>query len=195
MMRTIARTLAIIFTALFLSALVSGCQEEYSSGISGPENYVTATTANNLQGKQTPSIQQSRNFVEAKTDTAMFHPESRGYKKSQITLDQGSKFTIPKNALTPPKGMWGQDVIISLSVEVTDEADELNVTFGPHGSQFDPPAELRIKYDQLGNQVPNLFYIDEDGEYIEQSPDDIDEQGQFIIIYLHHFSRYALSRA
>ncbi len=69
---------------------------------------------------------------------------------------------------------------------------DLVFTFGPHGSLFHPPVELRLdwsKFKDLG--TPDLYYIQDDGDYALQKPDHVDTQGKFVILYLDHFSRYA----
>ena len=114
------------------------------------------------------------------------------YKGGNIQLGQGSMLTIPKKSLTPPQGTpAGADVTITMNVELVD--GELNLTFGPHGCQFDPPAELRVDYSDLGVDRPTLFYIDENGNSIEQTPDHIDTKGKWLTLSFDHFSRYAVA--
>ena len=113
------------------------------------------------------------------------------YKGGKIKLRQGSMLTIPKNSLTPPPGTpAGANVTITMNVELVNS--ELIFTFGPHGCQFDPPAELRIDYGDLGVELPALYYI-ENGEYVKQSPDHIDTKGKFMLLRFDHFSRYAVA--
>jgi len=71
--------------------------------------------------------------------------------------------------------------------------DKINLTFGPHGCQFDPPAQLRVDYSDLGVELPTLFYIDENGNSIEQAPDHIDTRGKWLTLSFDHFSRYAVA--
>ncbi|MCH7755906.1 hypothetical protein IH970_12390 [candidate division KSB1 bacterium] len=68
----------------------------------------------------------------------------------------------------------------------------ITAAFGPHGCQFDPPAELRIDYSDLGVELPDLYYI-ENGEYIKQAPDHVDTQGRFMLLHFNHFPRYAVA--
>ena len=117
--------------------------------------------------------------------------KKRAYKGGKIKLDQGSKLTIAKNSLTPPPGTpKGAKVTITMNAELVN--GELIFTFGPHGCQFDPPAELRIDYGDLGVELPALYYI-ENGEYVEQTPDHVDTQGKFMLLHFDHFSRYAVA--
>ena len=62
---------------------------------------------------------------------------------------------------------------------------------GPLGCQFEPAATVWFHY--TGSSVPNLYYIDENGNYVEQPPGEIDTQNQWIMLKIHHFSRYALA--
>ncbi len=113
------------------------------------------------------------------------------YGGGLIKLGQGSALFIPRKSLTPPVGTpRGADVTLTMNVELVN--DELIFTFGPHGSQFDPPAWLRIDYGDLGVELPALYYI-ENGEYVEQAPDHVDTQGRFMLLHFDHFSRYVVA--
>ena len=68
----------------------------------------------------------------------------------------------------------------------------ITAAFGPHGWQFDPPAELRIDYGNLRVEPPALYYI-ENGEYVKQAPDHVDTKGKFMLLHFNHFSRYAVA--
>ena len=120
-------------------------------------------------------------------------PKRRGYARGHITLGQGSKLTIRKRALTPPAGMEGQPVTITMLAERV--GDELQFTFGPHGSKFDPPVAVRLDWSDLGVDKAALYYINENGEYELQEPDHINFRGKFMILYLDHFSRYRVAWA
>ena len=73
---------------------------------------------------------------------------------------------------------------------VQNSESELIYEFGPHGSTFDPPAAIYFHYKGCN---PRLYYIAEDGSYVAQQPDDIDTMHQWLIIRVHHFSRYAVA--
>ena len=75
---------------------------------------------------------------------------------------------------------------------------EIVTTFSPHGTQFSLPAELTLRWDDFGidpDDVPTLYYIEDDGTYSEQTPDHIDVGNKFLVIYFDHFSRYALAHS
>ena len=117
--------------------------------------------------------------------------ENGVYEGGKIKLGHGSKLTIAQNSLTPPPGTpAGADVTITMDAELVN--DELIFTFGPHGSQFDLPAQLRIEYGYFGADLPLLYYI-ENGNYIEQTPDHVDTLGKFMLLHFDHFSRYAVA--
>ena len=65
--------------------------------------------------------------------------------------------------------------------------------FGPSGSQFSPAAVIELNWKDLGVDSAKLYYIEENGNYIEQTPDNIDFQGKTMMIQVNHFSRYALA--
>ncbi|MCH7480185.1 MAG: hypothetical protein IIC79_02210 [Chloroflexi bacterium] len=71
--------------------------------------------------------------------------------------------------------------------------NELVFAFGPSGCQFNPPAEVWLDYSDLQLRKATLYLIEEDGTYTEQTPYDIDSQGQRMSLLIHHFSRYALA--
>ena len=130
-----------------------------------------------------------KNYAVSGSTTLKF--KKRAYKGGKIKLDQGSKLTIAKNSLTPPPGTpAGAKVTITMNVELVN--GELIFTFGPHGCQFDPPAELRIDYGDLGVELPTLYYV-ENGEYVKQAPDHVDTKGKFMLLHFDHFSRYAVA--
>jgi hypothetical protein len=49
-----------------------------------------------------------------------------------------------------------------------------------------------LDYKDLNIETPQLYYIDENGNYIPQQPDDIDVTNKNMILYIDHFSRYAI---
>ncbi len=117
-----------------------------------------------------------------------------GYTGGTINAPQGSKLQISPNSLTAPERLQGSDVTITMEVKKKKKQGEyqLEFTFGPHGSTFSPPAEVTFDWTDLGIDVANLYYIDENGNYVQQSPDNIDIQNKRMTIYVDHFSRYAI---
>lgn len=119
-----------------------------------------------------------------------------GYQGGTFNVSNSSQFSISNNALTPPPEIpVGDDVTITMLVEKSKYKgkDQLVFTFGPSGCQFNPPAEVIFSYADLGIDVSYLFYIDANGNYVEQSPNDIDIINKKMKLYISHFSRYAVA--
>ena len=79
--------------------------------------------------------------------------------------------------------------------EKNTESNELVFSFGPSGCQFSPAAQVKLSWKDLDIEMPTLYYIDNNGEYIEQQPADISTRGSWMLINIHHFSRYAFAWA
>jgi hypothetical protein len=95
--------------------------------------------------------------------------------------------------LTPPPGTpLGAPVFVTMEVEKDTINNQLIFTFEPSSCQFDPPAEVVFNYTDLGFELAALYYIDENGNYIPQSPEHISISNKKMTIYIDHFSRYAL---
>ena len=203
--KTIRKTLLTVF--LTVAVTMSGCEKsdllspdassstinpDRSSLVSAAGSAQSATRANengNRPGQKYPIIA-SKVFK--------FLPDSNFYKGGTLTLGRGngSNFHVNDSALVPPDSIpWGTDVTINMRVDFDTENGELVFTFGPHGSTFLIPARIKLHYKDLGIDRPHLYYIDEDGNYIPQVPDDINLKKRFMIINVHHFSRYALARS
>ena len=117
------------------------------------------------------------------------------YNGGKVTFgnENSSKFEIEVDALTPPPGTpWGDPVTVTVEIDYDATTQELLLTFGPHGAQFSPRAEVKIDYRVLGVDLPVLYYIDDNDNRIEQQPDQLDTNKRWLKIYLDHFSRYAL---
>ena len=123
--------------------------------------------------------------------TSRYSKKWDAYQGGKIILSQGSQFELLYGSLTPPPELYGQNVTITVNVVEDAVSGELLFEFGPSGSQFEPAATVWFHY--TGSSMPNLYYIDENGNYVEQPPDEIDTQNQWIMLKIHHFSRYALA--
>jgi len=123
---------------------------------------------------------------------ARFHKKDGEYFGVQIGHYSGSALWIDNWSLTPPDGWeYGKNVTITMTVEKKD--NELIHTFGPHGSTFAPGATLYLSWEMLGTDTAKLFYIDDNGDYIEQQSEDVDYKNKWFKITIHHFSRYAVA--
>lgn len=118
-----------------------------------------------------------------------------GWSLGLINIPNGSTFFVEACTMTPPPGIVPPDpVTIWMRVEKDEAQNSLIFTFGPSGCHFIPSAEVWLNWTDLGTSTAILYYIDENGNYIKQQPDDVDLQGKKMKIYIDHFSRYALSR-
>ena len=122
-----------------------------------------------------------------------FHKQKGHYNGGKFQVQNNSEFILNQGALTPPAGIaWGDPVTITMTVDRDSVRNELIFTFGPSGCQFNPSAILSLNWSDLGIQNPKLYYIDENGTYVEQAPDYIDTQAKWLKIRVDHFSRYAI---
>lgn len=112
------------------------------------------------------------------------------YQGGKIILSQGSQFELLYGSLTPPADLYGNNVTLTMTCTEDNATGELLFEFGPHGSVFEPAATVYFHYT---GSNPVLYYIEEDGTYTEQQPDDVDTQNQWLILKVHHFSRYAVA--
>jgi hypothetical protein len=117
------------------------------------------------------------------------------YMGGSLGFGNGTKLTVPKGALKPPPGTpVGASIEISGLIDFDVPNRELFLEFGPSGCQFDPCITLRIKYSDLGGSgIPTLYYIDKNGNYLPQRPDEISTTEKWMKLYIDHFSRYAVS--
>jgi len=114
--------------------------------------------------------------------------------KIEFGTNNKSKFTLADSALTPPAGFSvGDSVTITMRIDYDPDKGELIYSFGPHGCQFSPRAELKLDYGALNLDSPQLYYIEESGNYVEQEPDQVDINKSWLKIRIDHFSRYAVA--
>lgn len=133
-------------------------------------------------------------IVKSKTFHFISGPNVYSGGTLQLSQGNGSHFHINEGALTPPPGTpFGEDVTITMEISYDSIGQELIFTFGPSECVFGPPARIKIDYKILGIENPQLYYIDPNGNYIPQTPSHINTKKRFMIIYVDHFSRYALA--
>lgn len=186
-MKHLTNNLRAVLGSLMILLLTIGCQETGNS-VAGPDN----PSATNSQFTQLARRGKPVSYPQTGQMVVSYLSYYNLYNQNFVNLDQGSKLIVPYGAFTPPQGMWGENVTITISADLNTTTNELQFEFGPHGSQFDAPAELWLNWDDIGKEQPTLFYIDENGNYIEQQPDEVDLKKKKMKIFLHHFSRYAL---
>ncbi len=103
-----------------------------------------------------------------------------------------SKITFKKNDLP-------EDLTITFEWASggTFEGKLNNAEFGPHGLVFNSPVEVQLSYkkaDLKGFEEEDLklFYYNEETELWELIGGEVNEKKKIVIVFLEHFSRYAI---
>jgi hypothetical protein len=105
----------------------------------------------------------------------------RAGKGGEIKIAKGVTFVVPSGALK-------EDTVISADMKWTK--DHICFYFGPDGTTFDPPAELRISWYTIGKMdMADAILYGENGEKI--MPQVKNWQGAWPI---PHFSMYYFRR-
>jgi len=185
-----------ITTSLAILFLIGGCAKDtpvsptdsLSGFSSGPQ-----TGASKFNTFDVTSGSSTNNIIQTAEVVIRYKKNSNFYGNAILGHPNGSKLTILQNAFIPPADLWGQNVTISMTVEKDTLNNELIYTFGPHGSQFSIPASLWISWADLGSANANLYYIDDNGNYIPQPYDGINLNDKTFLLYVNHFSRYAVA--
>ncbi len=186
-MKTLRSIIAPLTTLVFAAGLAlnfNACTE--LSPLASVEDDVQ--DSGSLAKHKRGSYPQSASF------TFLYQNNIKGYESGNVNVPGGSRLHINEGSLTPPPGTpFKQSVTITMLVEKDEVKNELIFTFGPSGCQFSPAAEVTFDWKDLGlESTPNLYYIDENGNYILQTPDNVDVQGNHITLFVDHFSRYAI---
>jgi len=123
-----------------------------------------------------------------------FLANSKGtFQGGQLKVENGTTFSFKSGSLTPPAGWTDNQIILFMEIDIDTAKNELLFSFGPSGCEFSPSATVWFNYADLGISVPTLYYIDSNGNYIEQEPEKIDYRGNKMLLKIDHFSRYALA--
>jgi len=126
------------------------------------------------------------------TDLTFLANSKGSFQGGQLKVENGTTFSFKSGSLTPPSGWTDDRIILSMEVDKDTTKNELLFTFGPSGCQFNPSATIWFNYGDLGISAPKLYYVDSNGNYIEQAPEKIDYRGNKMLISVDHFSRYAI---
>ena len=106
-----------------------------------------------------------------------------------IVINSDAKVIIPNGALDDylnEEGIGSVEITVEM-VEINDgegNLEALEFTFGPDGTFFDPPLELRLKGDYV--LADHLLY-DESGEAVEYTTQG---NGNIVTFYISDFSSY-----
>ncbi len=169
----------------------NACNEQ-SPMSSQTENSVSALAKGKPGGKGSGQEVLDPSYYQSVSTRLEYDKQKQRYRAAALYLDNGSLFIIPPGAMTPPAKLMGKTVKVTMSVDRNPETNELLYTFGPHGCTFSPSASLTLAFMNLGTDQPVLYYIDDDGNYTEGQPDQVDNIDFLIHLKIDHFSRYAI---
>jgi len=178
-----------IITSLTAATLVAGMALAFNACTNQaplqPEGNVSALS----KGK--PGGESEYNYP-LYTDLTFLANHKGSFQGGQMKVENGTTFLLSNGSLTPPAG-WTEDrIILTMEVDMDVTRNELLFEFGPSGCQFNPSATIWFNYADLGISAPKLYYIDGNGNYIEQMPQAINYRGNKMLISIDHFSRYAI---
>lgn len=146
-----------------------------------------------LDGIQNPTYPQTG------TVTLQYDKKAGVYSGGYIYLSNGAFLSIREGAFTPPPDTRiGASVTITMTAEFDSVSNELIYSFSPHGSTFYPYAHLTLIFTDLNLADANsaaLYYLDDNGNYIETYPDLLDEYEHLMMMEIPHFSRYAIAHS
>lgn len=116
------------------------------------------------------------------------------YKGGIIRLPNGSEFWVDDGVLIPPPGSPdGAPITMTMTCDKDPDTHRLYFSFQSASCQFEPYAQLFLRWANLGLNHPRLYFINEKDKKLEQQPDIVNHKGQHIMgLFIHHFSRYAV---
>jgi len=183
----------------FLVLIAAGCSNDSKNSVIGPVAG-PAIENNNAAGDNLEFKVDADGAYPQFTSRTFYNNSGLGFNGGMMLVPGGTRFMLWNRSLTPPPNPVNilipdstRGVTITMLVEKveTDYGDELVFTFGPHGCQFDPPAEVIFDWTDLNINIAELFYLEE-GKHIPQDPNSIDINNKKMTLYISHFSRYAL---
>ncbi len=129
----------------------------------------------------------------------VFNSEDPAFNNySKVIGPEGGVFHFPWGHLAFPPGALNEELIIRVNSEFIFWDSMINVYFfNPHGTDFNVPVELEIRYFNLDEINPDrvfLSYYDEEREkwviagHMDHHPETHCFRG-----FIEHFSRYSLS--
>ncbi len=190
------RAIGLVVTLFILGSGLVGCYRERDRTIVGAVSEPVATPVLKKgpgNGKNSASDSPYPQYTEY---TVGLWGGKDYYAGAKFSLNNGSSFQFSSNSLVPPPSVsWGEEVTLTWKAEFDSVKNEMVYTFGPGGSVFLRPAEVWLSWKDLNIDIDKakLYYLDYQGNYVEQLPEDIDFQARKLKITIHHFSRYAIS--
>jgi hypothetical protein len=179
---------------LFIGSNFIGCSQESPVSMVGPQDSdIQANFAKRSVAPIDPVVEEPSNYPQAAKGIVYYDSNKNQYKGFAMSLPNHSSFILQPGALTPPEGTpLGADIKLTWLVEKDERNNELIFTFGPHGCQFSPTAEVWFDYSDLGTGEASLFYL-EGKKKREVIPESIDVGNGKMLIHIDHFSRYAIA--
>ena len=179
------------FFTVLIVLIFTGCSEQTAPFENSPDvKRIRTTDTKQLLVEPTQSKFQ---YPQASETIVYYIKKQKAYDGAALKLPNGSTFVIEYQTLIPPSHLYGNDITVTMQVEKNELNNELIYSFGPSGCQFDPPAELWLRWADLGSDYATLYYLDDAGNRIEHLPDNIDQYDRKMNIRIDHFSRYAMA--
>lgn len=206
-MKTQKRIAAFAVTALFtvgLALTFSGCSEQTPFEVD-KEDLINSTVnsssiihTNDGPIKLLQMDTQASTLDKGSAEENLFYAEQFMPAKKRDNIRLGnvyyghSKVTFFRNSI--PEDMTIQFQWLASS---TFEGMLNNLEFGPHGTIFKVPVRVQLSYkraDLTGIDETELkvYYFNEDTDLWEFIGGEVDTENKIVIVYLDHFSRYAI---
>jgi hypothetical protein len=176
---------------LLIGSNFIGCSQDSPVSMVGPQDSEIQSFAK--RSVEPVADEVDSNYPQGAKGIVYYDSNKNQYKGFAMSLPNHSSFILQPGALTPPEGTpLGADIVLTWLVEKDERNNELIFTFGPHGCQFSPTAEVWFDYSDLGTGEASLFYL-EGKKKREVIPESIDVGNGKMLIHIDHFSRYAIA--
>ncbi len=131
--------------------------------------------------------------------------DSTFYAEKFIEAEEGGKIKVGnieygKSSIFFPEDALPEDMLISFSwaPSGTLEGTLSDVEFGPHGTYFNKPVELKLSYKMadlsgVNENSLHIYYYNEDTGLWELIGGTINKKKKYVEAELWHFSRYAFA--
>jgi hypothetical protein len=205
-MKTLKSIFALVITSLFVVAIVisfPGCSKEtpMQPQLTADPDLVDLTGKPIKETVIDPEPATNTDYPQYGEATCRYAKNYGEYFGILLKTPNNSNFWVDNWSLTPPEvTRTGAAVTITMEIDISPDGNELVFTFGPSGCKFSPAARVIMDYSDLvfgeSDSAPDLFLVDEQGNYIAEDPQnyEVDTLNKWIYLYIPHFSRYSLIR-
>ena len=115
----------------------------------------------------------------------------------KIIGPDGGKVNVQGDKLIVPAGALDVETPISMAM-TSDDVSRVDYEFGPHGTVFNVPVELRLSWSTLRDMTSadlTLYYYEESsGTWVEETTAIWDDNGKKASLFIDHFSKYYFER-